>query len=137
MTIKLDTRNYFWLFNTKIHLLIISDIISPPTLSVLILLRLGVLNATLCDQVCQWLAAGHWFSLDTLVASTNKTDRHNITRKLLKVALNTITPNPFNNYFEISCFTSKDKHKNVNSTLDNLAKFWKSVCSHLLLYDFR
>ena len=32
-----------------------------------------------------------WFSPSTLVSSTNKTDRHNITEILLKVALNTIT----------------------------------------------
>ena len=34
---------------------------------------------------------GRWFSLGTLVSSTNKTDRHDITEILLKVALNTIT----------------------------------------------
>jgi hypothetical protein len=32
-----------------------------------------------------------WFSPGTLVSSTNKTDRHDITEILLKVALNTIT----------------------------------------------
>ena len=32
-----------------------------------------------------------WFSLDTPVSSTNKTDRHNITVILLKVALTTVT----------------------------------------------
>ena len=47
----------------------------------------GVLDTTLCDKVCQWLATGLWFSL---VSSTNKTDRHDITEILLKVALNTI-----------------------------------------------
>ena len=33
----------------------------------------GVLDATLSDSVCQWLAIGQWFSLDTLVSFTNKT----------------------------------------------------------------
>ena len=47
-------------------------------------------HTTLCDKVCQWLAAGLWFSPGTPVSSTNKTDRHNITEILLKVALNTI-----------------------------------------------
>ena len=47
----------------------------------------GVPNTTLCDEVCQWLATGLWFSP---VSSTNKTDRHDITRILLKVVLNTI-----------------------------------------------
>jgi hypothetical protein len=46
-----------------------------------------VIDATLCDRVCQWLAAGRWFSS---VSSTNKTDRHDITKIVLKVALNTI-----------------------------------------------
>jgi hypothetical protein len=35
--------------------------------------------------------AGLWFSPCTPVSSTNKTDRHDITEILLKVALNTIT----------------------------------------------
>ena len=34
-----------------------------------------------------------WFSLGTLVSSTNKTDHHNITEILLKVALNSINLN--------------------------------------------
>ena len=51
----------------------------------------GVLDITLCDKVCQWLAAGGWFSPGTPVSATNKTDRHDITELLLKVALNTIT----------------------------------------------
>jgi hypothetical protein len=47
-----------------------------------------VLDITLCDKVCQWHVAGLWFSP---VSSNNKTDRHDITEILLKVALNTIT----------------------------------------------
>ena len=47
----------------------------------------GVLNTTLCDKVCQWLATGQWFSLGTPVSSTNKTDHHDIAEILLKVAL--------------------------------------------------
>ena len=45
----------------------------------------GVLNTTLCDNVCQW------FSLDTPVSTTNKTNHHDTTEILLKVTLNTIT----------------------------------------------
>ena len=40
--------------------------------------------------VCQWLAAGQWFSLGNPVSSTNKTDLHDILEILLKVALNTL-----------------------------------------------
>jgi hypothetical protein len=47
---------------------------------------------TLCDKVCQWLATGRWFSP---VSSTNKTDHHDITEILLKVALNTIKQTDF------------------------------------------
>ena len=51
----------------------------------------GVLDTTLCDKVCQQRASGLWFSVGTLFSSTNKTDHHDITKILLKVALNTIT----------------------------------------------
>jgi hypothetical protein len=50
----------------------------------------GVLDTTLCDKVCQWLATGQWFSSGTPVSFTNKTDCHDITEILLKVTLNTI-----------------------------------------------
>ena len=43
------------------------------------------------DKVCQRLAAGRWFSPGIPISSTNKTDHHEITEVLLKVALNTIT----------------------------------------------
>jgi hypothetical protein len=49
----------------------------------------GVLDTTLCDRVSQLLATSRWFSPDTLVSPINNTDCHDITRKLLKVALNT------------------------------------------------
>jgi hypothetical protein len=53
-------------------------------------------NLLLCDKVCQRPTEGRWFSPGIPVSSTNKTDSHNITEILLKVALNTIilTPNP-------------------------------------------
>jgi hypothetical protein len=40
---------------------------------------------SLCDKLCQWLAAGQWFSSDFPVSSTNKTDCQDITEKFLKV----------------------------------------------------
>ena len=48
----------------------------------------GVLDTTLCDKVGQSLATGQWFSPDFLI---NKTDCHDITEIVLKVALNTIS----------------------------------------------
>jgi hypothetical protein len=65
--------------------------VSPLTLWVRIPLRRGVLDTTLCDKICQLLAGGRWFSPGTPVSSTNKTDRHDLTEILLKVALNNIT----------------------------------------------
>ena len=53
----------------------------------------GVFDSTLCDKVCQLLATGQWFTTDTPVSSTNKTDRQDVTEILLKVALSTIKPN--------------------------------------------
>jgi hypothetical protein len=44
----------------------------------------GVLDTTLCDQVCQCLATGRWFFPGTLVSSTNKADHHDVTEILLK-----------------------------------------------------
>jgi hypothetical protein len=38
----------------------------------------------------EWLVTGRWFSLSTLVSSTNKTDCHDLTELLLKVALSII-----------------------------------------------
>jgi hypothetical protein len=51
----------------------------------------GVLDTAVCDKVFQWFATRRWFSLSTPVSSTNKTDRHDITEILLKVALNIIS----------------------------------------------
>ena len=55
---------------------------------------------TLCDNVCQWLTTGPWFSLGNPVSSANKTDRRDSTEILLKVTLNTITLNPFNGFYK-------------------------------------
>jgi hypothetical protein len=53
-----------------------------------------VLDATLCDKVCLWLATGWWFSLGTLVSSTNKTDCCDITEILLKNHKPQVVVNP-------------------------------------------
>ena len=42
-----------------------------------------VVETTLCDKVCQLLAAGLWFSPGISVSSSNKTDSHDIAEKLL------------------------------------------------------
>jgi hypothetical protein len=72
-------------FTTTLYLC--NQCLSPLRVWVWTPLRRGVLDTTLCDKVCQWLAADLWFSP---VPSINKTDRHNITEILLKVALDTV-----------------------------------------------
>ena len=79
-----------WSDSSWIYNYMCKQCISPQTLWVRIPPRRGVLDTTLCDKVCQWLAAGRWFSPGIPVSSTNKTDRHGII-KILKVTLNTIT----------------------------------------------
>ena len=58
-----------WIYNYLCHRCLL-----PLKLWVRIPLRRGVLDLTLCDKLCQWLAAGRWFSSGT--TSTNKTGRH-------------------------------------------------------------
>ena len=73
----------------------------------------GVLDTTLCDKVCQWLATGRWFSPGTPVSPTNKTDRHDIAEILLKVALNTIIllPPKTQTYMVLFIWKLTNKHK--------------------------
>jgi hypothetical protein len=79
-----------WSYGSWIYKYPCNQCLLPLTLWVQIPLWWGVLDTTLCDKVYQWLAAGRWFSLETPVSSTNKTDLHNITEILLKVVLNTM-----------------------------------------------
>jgi hypothetical protein len=74
-----------WSYGMWIYNYLCNQCLSPLMLWVRISIRARC--TTLCDKVCQWLATDGWFSP---VSSTNKTDRHDITEILLKVALNTI-----------------------------------------------
>jgi hypothetical protein len=92
---------------------------------------------TLCDEDCQWLATGRWFSSDTPVTSTNKTDRHDIAEILLKLALSTITL--CNLYFtEQSCYNHPVKVAAVGvkekSSRDVLIKGFKLNSMVIFLY---
>ena len=82
--------SWSWSYGCWIYDHLCNQCQSPLTLWVRIPLRRCVLDTTLCDQVCQWLTTDQWFSPGTLVSFTNKTDHHDITEILLKVALNTI-----------------------------------------------
>ena len=77
-----------WSYGSWIYNYLCNQCLSPLMLWVWISIRAR--HTTLCDQVCQWLATGHWFSPGSPVSSTNKTDHHDIAEILLKVTLNTI-----------------------------------------------
>ena len=61
----------------------------------------GVLVTTLCDKVCQLLAAGRWFPPG--IPPPIKLTCHDITALSLKVALNTITPRYVVIILDVSC----------------------------------
>jgi len=54
----------------------------------------GVLDTTLCDKGCQWLRQVGGFLRVLRFPPPLQADLHDITEILLKVALNTHTPNP-------------------------------------------
>ena len=81
--------SWSWSYGSWIYNYLYNQCLSPLKLWVRIPLRLGVLDKTLCDKVCQRLVTGQWCSPGTLVSSTNKSNRHDITEILLKMALNT------------------------------------------------
>jgi hypothetical protein len=62
----------------------------------------GILDTTLWD-------------MGTVVSSTNKTDRHDITEISLKVALNTIIIKPTNKFVKKNKTNKKQEHINVNN----------------------
>ena len=75
--------SWSWSYRSWIYNYLCNQWLSPLTLCVRITLRRGVLDTTLCDKVCQWLAAVPWFSLGTPVGLINWTDHHDITEILL------------------------------------------------------
>ena len=82
----------------------------------------GVLNTTWCVKVCQGLVTCRWFPPGTPVSSTNKTDCHDITEILLKVALNTINqPNP---NFMILSYAINTCFIMVIPNVNELINFW-------------
>jgi hypothetical protein len=80
----------FWSYGSWIYNYICNQFLSPLTW-VRIPLRRGVLDTTLCDKVCRdlWQVSG--FLPVLRFPPNNKTDPHDITEILLKVALSTIT----------------------------------------------
>ena len=72
--IQLRGPSWSWSYGSWIYNYLCSQCLSRLTLWVRISLRRGVIDTTLCDKVCQWLATGRWFSPGTLdlVSSTIK-----------------------------------------------------------------
>jgi hypothetical protein len=73
----------------------------------------GVLDTTLCDKVCQWLATGRWFSP---VSVTNKTDRHDITPHTL-YSQNEAGRALWSKALWNTCSSLKKKFKNLNTSI--------------------
>ena len=80
-----------WSYGSWIYNYLCNQCQSPLMLWVRIPLRRGVLDTTLCDQVCQWLLTSQLFFPGTSVPPTNKIDLQDIAEILLKVALIIIT----------------------------------------------
>ena len=85
----LTRLSWSWSYGSWIYNYLCNWCLSPLMLWVRLSLR--VRSTTLCDKVCQWLATGRCIYPGPPVSSPDKTDRHDITEILLKVALNTIT----------------------------------------------
>ena len=68
-----------WSYGSWIYNYLCNQFLSPLKLWVRNSARQGVLDTTLCDKVCHWLAAGRWFSPGTPVSSIDKTECHDIT----------------------------------------------------------
>jgi hypothetical protein len=96
--IMIEGPSWSWSYYSLIYNYLYNQCLSPLKLWVRIPLWRGVLYATLCCKVRQWLVTGYCFSPVTLVSSTNKTDRQDITEILLKVTFITIIPNQANHY---------------------------------------
>jgi hypothetical protein len=98
--------SWSWSYGSWIYNHLCNQFLSP------LMLWVRILIGARCT-ICQWLVAGRCFSPGTPVFSTNKTDRHNITEILLKVALNTINktkPNSAN----LVLFFLEDTCRQVN-----------------------
>ena len=79
-----------WSYGSWIYSYLCNQCLSPLMLWVRISNRARYTTQSIHDKICQWLATDRWFSPGTPVSSTSKTDRHDITKILLKVALSTI-----------------------------------------------
>jgi hypothetical protein len=117
--------SWSWSYGSWIYTYICNQCLS--LLKLCVRIPRGVLDATLCYKVCKWLATGQWFSPATPVSSINKTDRHDITEILLKVALNTIPPSLVHHahlFVSVCVFTFLSSTCNLHYKSKNIEEQW-------------
>ena len=86
-------------------------------------------------KACQWLAAGCWFSPDTPVSSTNKTDCHDIVEMSLKVALNTKTLTHMPSVFFIDMQIQNKNTKERKYVFLNLMLYLWSIVDGYVVFN--
>ena len=96
-----------WSYGSWISNYLCSECLSLLMLWVRIRSWWGVLDATSCDEGCQSLATGRWFSLDTPVCFIDKTNSHDI---------NEILP--------ITTKVVSSKHLNTGSMIQSRLVVW-------------
>ena len=87
----------YWSYASGIYYYLCNQCLSSPTWWFRTTLMWGVLDKTLCDEVCQWLATGRQFWSGIPLSSINKTNRRDIT-EILWNRVNHKNPNPKPNY---------------------------------------
>ena len=85
--------SWSWSYGSWMYNYLWNQCLSSLTLRVRIPVRWGVLDTTICDSLSATSSRSVVYS-EYLVSSTHKTDRHDITEILLKVALKHHNPTP-------------------------------------------
>jgi hypothetical protein len=97
-----------WSYGSWIYNYLCNQYLSP--LILWIWISIMARCTTLCDKVCKWLATGRWSSP---VSSNNKTDRHDISEILLKMALNTIEQTKTHYFSWPSCTLNRESTTHI------------------------
>jgi len=111
-----------WSYGSWIYNYLCNQCLSPLLLWFRISIRARC--TTLCDKVCQWFETGRLFSPGPPVSSTNKTDHHEITEILLKVALNTIINNIYTSSLPKTTYANFDWYSNFYFILKVTCSVW-------------
>ena len=83
-------------------------------------------------KVSQWLDAAQWFSLATLVSSTNKTDCCDITKIFLKVMLNTIIPLVMTHEFTLIIKCMHQMYMYLTTSVFDIKQLTKSADNNVI-----